>query len=212
MLKGKLGIRIYPFWNKAPSELISILTLAVLLGVAGEAFAEPFHVWEKVEIVLSAEKTYENPYTEVVVWVDLRGPGFEKRCYGFWDGGDTFRVRVLGNAVGEWSWTSASNQDDPGLNGKTDEFTAVGWSEAEKQRNPSRRGMIQASANGHAFEYADGEPFFLLGDTWWATPTFRYRWDDDDRPRLMGPEAGFKDYVRFRKDQGFNCVAMIAFP
>jgi len=210
MLKGKLGIRIYPFWNKAPSELISILTLAVLLGVAGEAFAEPFHVWEKVEIVLSAEKTYENPYTEVEVWVDLQGPGFEKRCYGFWDGGDTFRVRVLGNAVGEWSWTSGSNQDDPGLNGKTDEFTAVGWSEAEKQRNPSRRGMIQASANGHAFEYADGEPFFLLGDTWWATPTFRYRWDDDDRPRLMGPEAGFKDYVRFRKDQGFNCVAMIA--
>ena len=70
--------------------------------------------------------------------------------------------------------------------------------------------MIKASANSHAFEYADGTAFFLLGDTWWATPTFRYRWYDDDRARSMGHEAGFKDYVRFRKGQGFNCVAMIA--
>ena len=29
--------------------------------------------------------------------------------------------------------------------------------------------MIRATPNGHAFEYADGTPYFLLGDTWWAT-------------------------------------------
>ena len=78
------------------------------------------------------------------------------------------------------------------------------------QENPSRRGMIRASANGHAFEYADGTPFFLLGDTWWATPTFRFPWFNDGRPRPMGPKAGFKDFVRFRRRQGYNCIAMIA--
>ena len=56
--------------------------------------------------------------------------------------------------------------------------------------------MIRPSDNGHAFEYADGTPFFLLGDTWWATPTFRFRWYEDDTPRPLGPAAGFKDYVR----------------
>ncbi|MHC4146366.1 MAG: apiosidase-like domain-containing protein, partial [Planctomycetota bacterium] len=49
-----------------------------------------------------------------------------------------------------------------------------------------------------------------MGDTWWSIPTFRYRWYDDDTPRPIGPNAGFKDYVRFRREQGFNCFAMIA--
>ncbi len=70
--------------------------------------------------------------------------------------------------------------------------------------------MIKASANGHAFEYADGTPYFLLGDTWWSIPTFRYRWYDDDRPRPIGPTGGFKDFVQFRARQGYNCFAMIA--
>ena len=183
---------------------------ALLLVVCGTVFADTHHVWEKVEIALHANKSYENPYTEVEIWVDLKGPGFDKRCYGFWDGGETFRVRVLATKPGTWTWRSGSNQNDAGLNGKTGEFTAIAWSEGQVEKNACRRGMIKASANGHAFEYADGTPFFLLGDTWWSVPTFRYRWHDDDRQRPIGPEAGFKDYVRFRTEQGFNCFAMIA--
>ena len=147
---------------------------------------------------------------DVQVWVDLRGPGFSKRCYGFWDGGKTFKVRVLATCPGEWSWASGSNQNDPGLNGITGSFRAMDWSVAEKQQNPNRRGMVVSSENGHALNYADGTPCFLLGDTWYAAPTNRFKWNDDDQARPMGPEAGFKDYVRFRKDQGFNCVLIIA--
>jgi hypothetical protein len=190
--------------------LFLFVAVVLLLGTINTAYADTVHVWQKVEITLHSEKDYDNPYTQVEVWVDLKGPGFEKRCYGFWDGGDVFRVRVLAVASGLWKWSSGSNQSDLGLNDKSGEFTAIGWSEAEKQENPCRRGMIKASANGHAFEYADGTPFFLLGDTWWSTPTFRYRWYDDDKQRPIGPDAGFKDYVRFRRKQDFNCIAMIA--
>ncbi|MHC4355024.1 MAG: apiosidase-like domain-containing protein [Planctomycetota bacterium] len=191
----------------------SLGATALLLVTCAAASAETHHVWEKVEITLKAKNSYENPYTEVEVWVDLKGPGFDKQCYGFWDGGKTFRVRVLAATPGSWTWRSGSNQRDSGLNGKTGKFTAASWSDAEVEKNPCRRGMIKASSNGHAFEYADGTPFFLLGDTWWATPTFRYRWHDDDRQRPIGPAAGFKNYVRFRTNQGFNCFAMIvAFP
>ncbi len=172
--------------------------------------AETVHVWEKVEITLHSEKTYQNPYTDVTVWVDLRGPGFERRCYGFWDGGDTFRVRVMATAPGTWSWQSGSAPGDAGLDGVRGNFTARSWSDAELRENPCRRGMIRPTENGHAFEYADGTPFFLLGDTWWAVPTFRYRWYDDDQPRALGPKAGFKDFVRYRRKQGYNCIAMIA--
>jgi hypothetical protein len=184
--------------------------IAALWASLDSVCAETRRVWQKVEITLHARRPYENPYQDVEVWANLRGPGFQRRCYGFWDGQSRFRVRVLATAPGTWTWTSGSRPSDPGLDGVTGSFTATPWTEAEKQRNPSRRGMIRPSANGHAFQYADGTPFFLLGDTWWSMPTFRYRWDDDDRPRRLGPEAGLKDYVRFRKEQQFNCIAMIA--
>ena len=39
------------------------------------------HVWEKVEITLTASVDRGNPYTDVEVWVDLTGPGFKKRWF-----------------------------------------------------------------------------------------------------------------------------------
>ncbi len=72
------------------------------------------------------------------------------------------------------------------LAGKSGSFTAVEWSEKEKQENLLRRGFLRATANGHALETADGAPFLVLGDTWWAAGTNRFRWYDDDRERPLG--------------------------
>jgi len=87
-------------------------TPAILLSLflAGNAVAaqSQTHVWEKVELTLHATNQYTNPYTQVVAWVDLKGPGFDKRCYGFWDGSNVFRVRVLATAPGTWTWRSGS--------------------------------------------------------------------------------------------------------
>jgi len=168
------------------------------------------HVWEKQEVTLTAAHTYANAYTDVTVWVDLTGPNFKKRVYGFWDGGQTFKVRVLATAPGTWTWTSGSDPADSGLGGKTGSFTAMPWTEAEKEENTVRRGFLQSTPNHHAIEQADGTPFFIVGDTWWATGTNVFRWYDDDQERPIGPTAGFKDYVRYRKAQGFNLVTIIA--
>jgi hypothetical protein len=181
--------------------------LSLLLAAAPAA---PVHVWEKQELVLTASRSFQNPYTDATVWVDLTGPDFQKRVYGFWDGERTFRIRVLATEPGAWTWKSGSNPADPGLAGKTGSFTAVPWSEAEKQQNSLRHGFLRATGNHHALEQADGTPFFILGDTWWATGTNCFRWHDDNRERPLGPEAGFQDYVRYRKGQGFNLVGIIA--
>jgi hypothetical protein len=170
----------------------------------------PVHVWEKQELSFTATRTYANPYTDVVVWIDLKGPGFAKRVYGFWDGGQTFHLRLLATTPGEWSWTSGSSPADPGLGGKNGSFTAIAWTEAELNENPLRRGMIRPTANRHALEHADGTPFLAIGDTWYAVPANRFKWYDDDLERPIGPTAGFKDYVRYRKAQGFNWVNVIA--
>lgn len=182
---------------------------ALLLCVSSAAAAD-VHVWEKQELTFTSAKSFPNPYTDVALWVDLSGPGFQKRIYGFWDGGQTFRVRLLAPTPGDWTWTSGSNPPDPGLDGKRGQFHAIAWSEPEKQHNPLRRGFLKATANQHAVELADGTPFFILGDTWYSAATNRFRWYDGDQPRPLGPQAGFKDYLRYRKAQGFNAVAIIA--
>lgn len=182
--------------------------LAVALSVTSKAAT--VRVWEKQELTLIASHSFTNAYTEVIVWVDLTGPNFKKRIFGFWDGGQTFRVRLLATEPGTWTWSSGSEPSDPGLAGGKGDFEAAAWSEAEKQQNPLRRGFLRPTANHHALEQADGTPFFVLGDTWYSTGANRFRWYDDNQERPIGPSAGFKDYVRFRKAQGFNWVNIIA--
>ena len=199
-------------WKNPPRWVVGALLAASLpMRMAwGEATG---HVWEKIEITLHAQQQYPNPYTAVVVWVDLEGPNFKKRVYGFWDSGQTFRVRLVATAPGTWRWWSGATPADNGLTGKSGTFEAVDWTEAEKQANPLRRGFLRSTANHHALEQADGTPFFAIGDTWWSLGSNRFRWYDDAVERPLGPTAGFKDYVRYRKAQGFNWINMItAFP
>src|SRR5271167_3374229 len=96
----------------------------ITLLTASVAFAQTsVHVWDKQEVTLTASQTYANAYTDVTVWVDLTGPNFKKRVYGFWDGGQTFKVRVLATGPGTWTWLSGSDPSDPGLAGHSGSFT-----------------------------------------------------------------------------------------
>ena len=170
----------------------------------------PKHIWQKVDINLTAANGYDNPYADVIVWVDLKGPGFSKRVYGFWNGGQEFVVRILATTAGQWSWVSGSDQEDAGLNGQSGNFDAVPWPAAALAENPNRRGMIGPTLDGRGLQYADGTPFFMLGDTWWSVPTWRFPLRDDNELRPIGPEAGLNEYVRLRKEQGFNCAGIMA--
>ena len=190
-----------------------VLLLACTVAARAQEAPPAVHVWEVHEIVLTADGEYANPYTDVTAWVDLEGPGFARRVYAFWDGADTFRVRVTATVPGPWTWTSGSDQpDDAGLNGRTGRFTAEAWTEAETVANPVRRGFLRPSASGHALQYADGTPFFMVGDTWLAGSTWRlpFRGAAPPPDYEPGPGIGFEDAVAYRKRQGFNSVSMIA--
>jgi hypothetical protein len=173
-------------------------------------------VWQVQEVTFEAAREYANPYVDVECWVELSGPGFKKRVYGFWDGGRTFKVRFVATQPGEWSWASGSNHpDDAGLSGGGGKFKAVAWSAAELEENPNRRGFVRASENGHALRYADGTPFFLVGDTWLAASTWRLpiKGTPPAAGYLPAPGMGFEEAVDYRKRQGFNSISFIsAFP
>jgi hypothetical protein len=193
-----------------------LFTFAAVPPSAGSTLSRgAAHVWEVQEITLRAAREYPNPYAEVVCWIDLAGPGYAGRVYGFWDGERVFRVRFVATTPGEWRWRAGSNQTaDPGLSG-SGSLRAIAWTEAEKRENPNRHGFVRATANGHALQYADGTPFFLLGDTWLAASTWRlpFRGAPAAPDYLPGPGIGFEEAVAYRKRQGFNSVSLIsAFP
>src|SRR5689334_449075 len=190
-----------------------ILLLCLLMGAtaaqarlqSGEA-----HVWEAQEIVLAAARDYANPYIEVECWIDLEGPGFKQRVYGFWDGGRIFKVRFVATQAGDWSWRVSSNHpEDAGLAG-SGKLRAVAWSAAEIAQNPNRHGFVRTGA--HSLHYADGTPFFLLGDTWLAASTWRLPWRGVAAAPdyVPGPGISFEEAVAWRKRQGFNSISMIA--
>jgi hypothetical protein len=171
------------------------------------------HIWEMQEITLKAEKEYTNYYKDVTCWVELKGLGFSKRVYGFWNGDNVFCVRIVATNPGKWQWTSGSNQpDDKGLNNHSGEFDAINWTAKELQQNPNRHGFVGPSANGHALQYSDGSPFFMVGDTWLAGSTWRlpFRNAFTSKDYVPGPGIGFEDAVTYRKNQGFNSVSMIS--
>jgi hypothetical protein len=191
---------------------IACLVLFLLLAFV-RLSAQVAHTWEVREIVLHAAKPYANAYKDVDVWVELKGPNFSKRVYGFWDGGDVWRVRVVATGAGKWTWTSGSNQaGDTGLNGKAGAFEAKDWTEAEKNENPTRHGFLRDTPNHRALEYADGTPYFLVGDTWlgaltWRLPLTGSQPDPDYSP---APGITFENAVAYIKRQGYNSVSMIA--
>ena len=192
---------------KLTRYLLSVVFTLILLPALSQ---KPVHVWEMQELSFTAANTYKNPYTEVKMWVELSGPNFNKKVFGFWDGSNVFKVRVVAMQAGEWTWKSGSSTGDPGLTNKTGSFSAIVWSEEEKNQNPLRRGFIRASANKHALIHADSTPYLAIGDTWFGLSASRYKWYDDEKERPMGPDAGFKDFVRLRKSQGFNWINIIA--
>jgi hypothetical protein len=210
---GEVRINLFGVFMK----FLNIIFIVIFTSI-GNVFSVDnseslYHTWEMQEISLRAEQTYDNYYTDVTCWIELTGPDFSKRIYGFWDGDKIYKFRIVATKPGKWEWISGSNQpDDAGLNGKTGRFNTTEWTEEEKLQNPNRRGFIRATPNGHALQYADGTPFFMVGDTWLAGTTWRlpFRGTQVNPEYAPAPGIGFEDAVSYRKSQGFNSVSMIA--
>lgn len=106
--------------------IFKIAVLFLYLYNCAASFAtEGIKVYTVQEITLAAQGQYINPYKDVDCWIELKGPDFQKKIYGFWNGANDFVFRVVATQPGHWSWTSYSNQQDNGLNGKSGEFIAT---------------------------------------------------------------------------------------
>jgi hypothetical protein len=126
-------------------------------------------VWQRWEQALTSARAYDNPHAEVRLRVTYSGPaGRTLSTYGFWDGGDTFRIRCAFPAPGVWRWqTECSDTANVGLHGRR------GTVEVRQYhgRNPLyRHGFLKVSDDRRYVAHADGTPFLWLGDTAWSVP------------------------------------------
>ena len=76
--------------------------------------------WRAVEIGLESEKTYADPFSDVTLDLLLYGNGRLYTIPGFWDGGNTWRVRFVCPAAGMWQCkTVCSDETNAVLHGRT---------------------------------------------------------------------------------------------
>ena len=147
-------------WTQASAEALAAKT------------AESVSVWQRWETSFQADA---DPNTELVA--TLTSPsGKRRRVRGFFDGGNTWRVRFMPDEPGAWRFRTTSQPPRAGLDGQQGRFLCRA---ATGNTRFLRHGAIRVSAGGHHFEHADGTPFLWLVDTAWngALKSTRRDWE-----------------------------------
>lgn len=152
--------------------------------------------WQETEVALSAANDYDNAYTQVEAWADFtHSDGTTLRRPAFWDGGRTWKIRFASpHASGEWTYQTAANVDDAGLQNQSGTLQCVAGNEAGNRFY--QRGFWRMSQGKRNLVYADGTPCLLVGDTAWALP-----W----RATL----EQCREYSQDRQRKGFNAALLM---
>lgn len=144
----------------------SMLKLASAAGLAGtmnsgQIFAQTLHDpvrrWEIFEATFDGPST-GNPFVDVQISAIFSIENRSVHAEGFYDGEGKYKIRLMPDAEGEWSYRINSNVST--LNGKTGHFRCTA---ADKEVH----GPVGVH-NTHHFAYADGTPFFPFGTTCYA--------------------------------------------
>lgn len=165
------------------------IALATLLAAAFMNAAQTPRVkqWDRFEASVTNPKTYADPYKEVELKVTYTKPnGSTVEFWGFYDGGQTWRIRFMPDLTGKWQYDARFTDDQPGIKGTF---------EVTKSDLP---GIISRyEANPIWFGYKGGKRAlirsFHVGDRFFAR-----NWEAASR-------KGFLDW--FEK-QGYNTISI----
>jgi len=152
--------------------------------------------WGVYEESLASSTQYGNPLQQADLSAVFVSPaGKRHRTYGFWDGGDTWRLRFSPNESGQWTFTTeCSDTGNAGLHNRKGTFLVAN---ARQGHRFHEHGPVQVSRDGRYFAHDDGTPFFWLADTAWNGP-------------LKSTDEEWAFYLRTRQRQKFNAVQWVA--
>jgi Protein of unknown function (DUF4038)/Domain of unknown function (DUF5060) len=149
-----------------------------------------------VEWTIVSRKTYKDPFNDVDLDVVFSKGDQYWRVPAFWRGGSQWTVRFAPPDAGDYTYKlESTDKHNPDLNGPTGHVTITAYTGSNAL---IRHGLLRVSANKRFFEYADGTPFYWLGDTLWTGLSDRLPWD------------GFQRLVADRQQKGFTVVQICA--
>lgn len=142
------------------------------------------------EIEFTTDSTYNNPYVEVSLSAHVFGPqGIEFNIDGYWYGGNTWRLKIMPTVIGQWAFTTSSN--DPGLDSLSATFTCI---------PSSRSGILMINPDyPYSFKLSEAGPFFWMGETSWCLMSNAVPFTD----------STFHRYINKRCDQKFNGIHFV---
>ncbi len=122
--------------------------------------------WVSEEITFESEKAYSNPFNDIDMDLLLYGDGKVYTVPAFWDGGSTWKVRFVCPTEGEWFFeTVCTDKENSSLHKRTGKVICKKYS---GDLDIYKHGFVTTSYGKKYFTYADGTPFFYLGDTHWS--------------------------------------------
>ncbi len=154
--------------------------------------------WNRVEIPLNAAVNYSTPYIDVddLIGTFISPTGISMTMPGFWDGGQTWKIRFAPTLVG--IWTYKTNARDVGLTNQTGFIICTPYTGTLPIY---QHGFITPSANNRYLIYADGTPFYWLGDTHWTGFSIAERFNESNDARFS---SMFKGMIDRRVEQGYT--------
>lgn len=173
-----------------------LLIVAVCAWLAGAAQLpvddRPVPLWGRWEKTFTSSLQVAADVELSVEFSPPRG-GQSKTLFGYWDGDTTWRVRFLPDQEGRWRFRTRSVPAVEGLDGVTGHFRVV---RTRPDNAFLRHGPVRTSRDRHSFTYADGTPFFWMGDTAW-------------NGALLSSERDWRDYLGDRAGKRFSAIQFV---
>lgn len=178
-------------------------------GVAAKPTIPSVQRWVASEMDFVSDKEYDTPVYEVdldVVFTHSKS-GKTLKIPAFWDGGKCWTVRFALTEIGEWSWkTLCTDEGNEGLHGQSGEVTCTAYT---GDLAIYQHGFLRTEKGKRYFMYADGTPFFYLGDTHWSLPMEELDGTgglQEDIAKSKGITSQFEYIMDYRAEQGYTVI------
>lgn len=154
--------------------------------------------YEALEWSYTSGKAYADPFNDLELDVVLtHDDGETWHVPAYWAGGQTWTVRFAPPRPGAYTArTICTDASNPTLHDQAATLEAAPYAGSHPLL---RHGPLQIDATQRRFEYADGTPFFWLGDTWWMALCRRLAWPDE-----------FQQLAQDRVAKGFTLIQIVA--
>lgn len=145
----------------------------------------------------TSNKVYENPFLDCSIRATFVGPNHETIVReAYWDGDQTYAISFAPISLGTWIYTIEADEET-GCNQFTGELECVPYT---GDLELYQHGFIKVSEDHRYFTYADGTPFFWLGDTHWEY-CYGEKWEESNHPMM---DSMCKGMVDRRVSQGYT--------